>query len=145
MSLAFPPFTFTSPLLTVRRLEQWVSIKIAKAARANQSRELQSLRALSQYSNTNPNPGFEHIVRLLDDFLLEGPNGCHQCLVFELLGPTVNVMVNDAHHFGERLDTDTIIRASTQMLEAIAFMHEAGYAHGGIAPLWSCCLAFASN
>jgi len=108
-----------------------VSVKIAKAERTKQSRELQILRALAQYSNKNP--GSEHIVRLLDDFLHEGPNGCHQCLVFELLGPTVNIMVNDAHHFGERLDTDVIIRISTQMLEAIAFMHEAGYAHGGIA------------
>ena len=57
----------------------------------------------------------------------------HQCLVFELLGPTVNTMVDDAHHFGERLDADTIIRISTQILEAVAFMHEAGYAHGGTA------------
>ena len=129
VSLTCPPFT--SLLLTVRRLEQWVSVKIAKAERTKQSRELQILRALAQYSNKNP--GSEHIVRLLDDFLHEGPNGCHQCLVFELLGPTVNIMVNDAHHFGERLDTDVIIRISTQMLEAVAFIHEAGYAHGGIA------------
>ena len=29
----------------------------------------------------------EYIVQLLGDFLHEGPNGCHQCLVIELLGP----------------------------------------------------------
>ena len=119
----------TSLVLTLSRLEQWVSVKITRADRTNQSRELQSLRALAQYSNGNP--GFEHIVQLLDDFVHEGPNGYHQCLVFELLGPTVSTMVNDAHHFGERLDTDMIIRISTQVLEAVASMHEAGYAHGG--------------
>lgn len=108
-----------------------MSVKITKAERTKQSRELQILRALAQCSNNNP--GSEHIVRLLDDFLHEGTNGCHQCLVFELLGSTVITMVNDAHHFGERLDTDVIIRISTQMLEAVVIMHEAGYAHGGIA------------
>lgn len=51
--------------------------------------------------------------------------------MFELLGPTVDTIVNEAHHFGERLDTDAIIRVSSQMLEAVAFMHETGYAHGG--------------
>ncbi len=122
---------FTSLVLTASRLEQWVSVKITKADRTNQSRELQNLRALAQYSNVNP--GFEHIVQLLDDFVHEGPNGYHQCLVFELLGPTVNTLVSDAHHFGERLDTDMIIGISTQMLEAVVFMHEAGYAHGGTA------------
>lgn len=76
-------------------------------------------------------PGSKYIVRLLDEFLLEGPNGCHQCLVFDLLGPTVNTMVDDAHHFGERLETDIIIRVSIQILKAVAFMHKAGYAHGG--------------
>ena len=118
-----------------------MSIKIAKAERTNQPRELQALRALAQYSNVTP--GSEHIVRLLDDFIHEGPNGCHQCLVFELLGPTVNTMVNEAHHFGERLDTHIIIRASSQILEGVAFMHEAGYADGGIVTCDLCYLALA--
>lgn len=26
---------------------------------------------------------------MLDEFELEGPNGTHQCLVFELLGPSI--------------------------------------------------------
>ena len=52
--------------------------------------------------------------------------------MFELLGPTVYQAVTDAHYFRERLDTDTIIRAASQMLEGLAFLHEAGYAHGGI-------------
>jgi serine/threonine protein kinase len=115
--------------LTVHSLEQWVSVKITKAERTDQSRELQALRALAQYSSVYP--GFEYIVRLLDDFLLKGPNGCHQCLVFDLLRPTLNTMVDDVHHFRERLETDIIIRVSTQILKAVDYMHEAGYAHVG--------------
>ena len=116
-----------SIMLMARRLEQWVCVKITKADRRKNSRELRSLRALAQFSNLNP--GSKYIVSLLDDFIHEGPNGCHQCLVFELLGPTVHQAVNDAHYFRERLDTDTIIRASSQMLDGLAFLHEVGYAH----------------
>lgn len=111
-------------------LEQWVSVKIITADRTNQSRELHNLRALAEHSKGSL--GAKHIVQLLDDFFHEGPNGCHQCLVFELLGPTVNLSVYDYHREGERLDTETILKISTQLLEAVAFMHEAGYAHGGI-------------
>lgn len=105
-----------------------MSVKIAKAEELNQSRELQSLRALTK---SKANSSSEHIVYLIDDFIHKGPNGDHQCLVFELLGPTVDIEVACAHSGNGRIDTDTIVRISSQMLKALAFMHKAGYAHGG--------------
>ena len=116
-------------MLTACGLEQWVSVKIITADRTKLSRELYNLRALAEHAKGNL--GLKHIVQLLDDFLLEGPNGCHQCLVFEMLGPTVNIIVNDYHEEGERLDTESILRISRRLLQAVAFMHAAGYAHGG--------------
>ena len=116
-------------MLTASRLEQWVSVKIITADRTTLSRELYNLRALAEHAKGNLGP--KHIVQLLDDFLLKGPNGYHQCLVFEMLGPTVNIIVNDYHEEGERLDTEIILRISRQLLQAVAFMHAAGYAHGG--------------
>jgi serine/threonine-protein kinase SRPK3 len=73
-----------------------------------------------------------NVVQLLDDFRLEGPNGSHLCLVLELLGPTINITVDDYHQVGERLDAESIVKISTQLLGALAFLHEKGYAHGGI-------------
>lgn len=125
---------FSSPSIPVRltagRLEQWVAVKILIADATKESRELDTLRALSEHSKADL--GSEHIVQLRDNFLHEGPNGCHQCLVLELLGPTVEHYVNRYYEEGERLDTDEILDLSTQLLQAVAFMHEAGYAHGGI-------------
>ncbi|KAI9676538.1 MAG: hypothetical protein M1817_000697 [Caeruleum heppii] len=109
-------------------LEQWVSVKIVMADRTYESRELHNLRELAKYSRGSLHYG--HIVQLLDDFIHEGPNGCHQCLVFELLGPTVHMIINDCNEVQERLDSETVLQISTQMLESVAFMHEAGYAHG---------------
>jgi hypothetical protein len=51
--------------------------------------------------------------------------------VFELLGPTVNLLINDHHVEGERLDSETLLEISKQLLQAAAFMLEAGCAHGG--------------
>ncbi|KAK3296451.1 kinase-like domain-containing protein [Chaetomium fimeti] len=72
------------------------------------------------------------VVELLDAFLHQGPNGDHQCLVFELLGPAVDSVVFDHHHGGDRLDADTILRITRRLLQAVSAMHRAGYAHGDI-------------
>ena len=62
----------------------------------------------------------------------QGRNGTHQCLAFELLGPTVDAVVGDIHDDGDVLEPETILRVSKQLLEAITFVHEVGYARGGM-------------
>ncbi|MCJ1263439.1 hypothetical protein MMC22_003309 [Lobaria immixta] len=111
-------------------LEQWVSVKIMTADMTNKSRELQNLQTLAEHSKGSL--GAERIVQLLDNFLHDGPNGCHQCLVFELLGPDVYRIVTDYAEDGDRLEVETIFKISTQLLEGMAFMHDAGYAHGDL-------------
>jgi serine/threonine-protein kinase SRPK3 len=73
----------------------------------------------------------KYFVQLFDNFVHEGPNGFHLCLVFELLGPTVNIVTSEYLEGGERLDPETLLRISEQLLEAIAFLHELGLVHGG--------------
>ena len=57
------------------------------------SRELQNLRHLEKHSQGSLSSNY--IVQLLDSFMHEGPNGDHQCLVFELLGPSVDKVLAD--------------------------------------------------
>lgn len=73
----------------------------------------------------------EVVSRSLDAFTLEGPNGAHQCLVFELCGPSLSIIVADYDVGGERLDAEDILRISKQLLQAVATVHAAGFAHGG--------------
>lgn len=109
-----------------RRQQRWVSLKIPTADSTRQSQELQTLRALQTDDAAN------HVVRLLDSFVHEGPNGSHQCLVLELLGPSVDYLLeNDFNEPGERMERDTILRITKQLLEGLAFVHSAGYAQGG--------------
>jgi serine/threonine protein kinase len=73
----------------------------------------------------------EYILDVLDVFIHGGPNGSHVCIVTELLGPSVHYVLADYGHGGDKLDREIIIRVATQILQGIAAIHEAGYAHGG--------------
>jgi serine/threonine-protein kinase SRPK3 len=52
--------------------------------------------------------------------------------VFELLGPTVDAVAREIYQGGDVLEPETILRMSKQLLQAITFLHEIGYAHGGM-------------
>ena len=55
--------------------------------------------------------------------------------MFELLGPTVDAVAQMAREVGEVLEPEIILRTSEQLLEAITFIHETGYVHGGMLAL----------
>ena len=97
------------------------------------SGELGILRSLAKLCKGSL--GSKCIVQLLDEFTHQGPNGTHQCLVFELLGPTVDMLTSDYYSVysdpEESLEPDVVLKISEQLLKAIAFIHEAGYVHGG--------------
>lgn len=100
-----------------------------------ESRELLHLRALDGILKGKL--GDKHIAQIVDDFLHEGVNGSHQCLVFELLGPCLGHVMMEYYEgriVGDELELEpgAILRLSKQLLEATAFLYQAGYAHGGI-------------
>lgn len=114
---------------------QWVSIKIMTADATASLHELSVLRTLA--NRCTGHLSSRYIVQLLDEFLHQGPNGTHQCLVFELLGPTLDMVTSDYSDYREDddpdlpLEQDIILKWSEQLLSAIAFVHDAGYGHGG--------------
>ncbi|KAF4764700.1 hypothetical protein HAV15_000964 [Penicillium sp. str.  len=83
-----------------RDRNQWVSLKIM-TANSLISRELQNLKILERQSRGGLSSNY--IVQLLDAFTHKGPNGAHQCLVFELLGPSVNKVLSDYHEAHDKL------------------------------------------
>ncbi|KAL9128243.1 MAG: hypothetical protein Q9175_007563 [Cornicularia normoerica] len=109
---------------------QWVSVKIMTADSTARSHELSTIRSLGAHSQGRLCSKFT--VELLDDFIHQGPNGSHQCLVFELLGPTLDKVISDYYEFKDPLEPETILRLSEQLLQAVVFLHEAGYVHGDI-------------
>ncbi|KAJ9223810.1 hypothetical protein DTO169C6_3924 [Paecilomyces variotii] len=113
-----------------RERTQWVALKIITADSSLNSRELDNLRLLEERLQGSLSSNY--IVQLFDSFMHQGPNGVHQCLVFELLGPSVNRVLNDYHDSEDMLETEDILRMSEQLLEAIQSIHNAGMGHGDI-------------
>ena len=107
-------------------LNRWVSLKITTATDTESSGELALHQKLRQAGAA------DGVVQLLDSFVHEGPNGEHQCLVFELLGPTVESVVHDYHEGGDSLEAETVLKVTRQLLQALAALHRTGYAHGGL-------------
>jgi non-specific serine/threonine protein kinase len=64
---------------------------IAKAT--SSKTELSILEKLSTVAAQDPDS--QHVTVLLDEFLHEGPNGKHRCLVFEAMGATAASLVEE--------------------------------------------------
>ncbi|ROT41181.1 serine protein kinase [Sodiomyces alkalinus F11] len=100
--------------------------------------EVQILRHIK---NLAPVESPKHITQLLDEFQHHGPNGIHNCLVFEPMGPSVNTMVEELPQFKPR-KRGMNVRYPPQMaksilkqsLLALAFLHDNGIAHGDFQP-----------
>jgi hypothetical protein len=65
-----------------------------------------------------------------DHFQLHGPNGTHECLVLELLGPSV-ADVFDARFNNQRLPGGLARKIAKQTLLGLAYLHEQGIGHAG--------------
>jgi serine/threonine-protein kinase SRPK3 len=103
-----------------------VKISVAEQEHVREMRELQTMRELASY---HPSP--THVVQLLDDFDLTGPNGFHKCLVYELLGPNIPDVI-DAYFSGGRLPGRLAKIIAKQTLAGLNDLHQRNIGHGGI-------------
>ncbi|BCS18640.1 uncharacterized protein APUU_11468S [Aspergillus puulaauensis] len=84
---------------------------------------------MTRLASIHPSP--RHVVRLLDDFDLAGPNGTHKCLVFELLGPSIPETV-DVHFPDGRLPGKLAKTIAKQALIGLDTLHQHNIGHGDI-------------
>ncbi|OQD71650.1 hypothetical protein PENPOL_c001G02047 [Penicillium polonicum] len=126
---------------------RWVALKIL-AAHIKEPKELRNLRYLRDQSKNRPI--VYNIVGLLDNFLIEGPNGTHHCLVLECVGPSFELIeqsidFNNYGHFlsygktesdnsADYLEMNQFpLRVLIQgVLTTVQYMHSLGLCHGGI-------------
>ncbi|KAL2038391.1 hypothetical protein N7G274_008730 [Stereocaulon virgatum] len=111
-------------------LSRHVAIKILVSELWHDNHEIRILEHLLHGPASHP--GKKHIIQLLDRFEHEGPNGTHQCLVFEPLGPSI---VSEAESYtSNRLPGKVAWEASRQTIQALAYIHANGIAHGDLHP-----------
>eukprot|EP01062_Namystynia_karyoxenos_P041801 TRINITY_DN304_c1_g1_i3.p1 TRINITY_DN304_c1_g1~~TRINITY_DN304_c1_g1_i3.p1 ORF type:complete len:560 (+),score=153.81 TRINITY_DN304_c1_g1_i3:1052-2731(+) len=73
------------------------------------------------------------VLRMLDQFTIDGPHGSHPVTVLEALGPNLLALMVNNNFSG--LPTDTVRVIARQALEGLAFLHEvAGVVHTDLKP-----------
>ncbi|KAI0809938.1 kinase-like protein [Xylaria sp. FL0064] len=112
-----------------RQSQRYVAIKISMSETKN-SRETGVLRLISSFPN-DTHPGREHIVQLLDNFSIEGPNGRYECLVLELLGPSISDPIR-SHLRDYRLPAQAARSIAHQVLVGVDFLAKLNISHGDI-------------
>jgi serine/threonine protein kinase len=113
-------------LITLRE-EKYVAVKVSVSISEDDrgNREAQVMKKLAAI---HPSP--QHVVYMLDDFDLEGPNGTHKCLVFELLGPSVPDII-ETHFSDGRLPGTLAKDIAKQALTGLDTLHQHRICHGG--------------
>lgn len=102
-----------------------IKISVSKTENDKRNREVHVLKTLA---DTDPSP--QHVIYMFDAFDLMGPNGTHECLVFELVGPSVPDMIKT--HFPDgRLPGDLAKRITKQTLIGLDTLHQHNICHGG--------------
>ncbi|KAF2789022.1 kinase-like protein [Melanomma pulvis-pyrius CBS 109.77] len=112
-----------------RSRQEYVALKVSAAEIHERSYELEVLSALAALNSKEP--GARHIVQLVDHFLIQGPNGTHDCVVLEFLGPSV--MDNNFLRLNNgRLPGQLAKSCIQQAFLALAHLHKHNIAHGDL-------------
>ncbi|OAQ99804.1 hypothetical protein LLEC1_00713 [Akanthomyces lecanii] len=88
--------------------------------------EIMALKALHVNAATS-----KLLPTVFDHFVHNGPNGAHQCVTMQVLGPSLRVVI-DSFLLEDLIDPEDPLRLAKQVLEATATFHEAGFAHGDL-------------
>ncbi|OAQ97819.1 hypothetical protein LLEC1_03911 [Akanthomyces lecanii] len=100
--------------------DRWVSVKICEGSeKATKSAEVAILTEIRD--TFQGKPGFNHIIQLLDTFIIKGPNGFHECIVTEIIASLAD------YSFINEASSAVSVR---QIAQAFALLHEHGIAHG---------------
>jgi serine/threonine protein kinase len=111
-----------------------VALKILKAEETTTYSELRMLQRLASLPGNHP--GRRHVRTVLDNFVIEGPNALHNCLVTEVAGPSLNDLYNVpgiGYTAGaRRLRAGLAHKVISQISEAVDFLHSNRVCPGGM-------------
>ena len=109
-----------------RLVNKNVSLKIQTAWLSERSSETGMLAKIHQ--NATHHAGCTFVQPLLDEFRIHGPNGEHQCLVSDALGPNLKFVKDSSN---TRLPISIAKRVTGQLALGLAAIHSCGIVHGG--------------
>ena len=102
---------------------RYVALKFAVAELTG--KEIKIHRHLASRSGTHP--GSDHVLALLDHFKVQGVNGEHDVLVFQVIGPQLEAVFDDE----PTIIQQRIKSLMHQVAVGLSFLHDCGVTHTG--------------
>ncbi|KAH6612603.1 serine protein kinase [Boeremia exigua] len=112
-----------------QKTNTYVAVKILVAEQRCQNRELATLRTLKEVQSDQP--GYQNVMTMQDFFQVQGPNGTHDCLVLEMLGPNLGDFIGayvDEHRYPGKVVKSVV----AETLLGLHHLHEQGIVHGDL-------------
>lgn len=109
------------------RENRFVALKIIVAGEFQDNTEAKVLCALA--SGNPDHPGQSFTISLLDEFIIAGPNGCHQCIVTEAVGCSTESSKVETTPW--KFPAGTAGAISAQILLGLDYIHSCGVVHSG--------------
>lgn len=111
---------------------RFAALKILSADVSMNISEVTILRHLERHDDLEfTHDGRKYVIKFFDDFRIEGPNGTHQCIVTEVLGPNMTVDIEDIYS-NEQLPIGVAKSLVAKILRGVASLHsKLGVIHGG--------------
>ncbi|KAF8990019.1 kinase-like domain-containing protein [Cyathus striatus] len=115
-------------------LKCFASLKVLSANSSANSSELSISRHLQQQQEKgDSHPGKDHVIRIFDTFVIQGPNGTHHCIVTEILGINLNEKVEDFYgNNHDHFPPDVTKKLAAQVALGVAYLHKCGIIHGDL-------------
>ncbi|KAH7906169.1 kinase-like domain-containing protein [Hygrophoropsis aurantiaca] len=110
---------------------RYASLKVIVADASKNASEVTLLRHLKEIQTNLPDiPGGEFVMKVFDDFIVDGPNGTHQCIVTEVLGLPLdpNPLEVKEHIY----PIDMAKKMVAQIAQGVAYLHRIGIVHGDL-------------
>lgn len=86
------------------RDKKHVAIKIVKSGDVFNSAAVDEIKILTCTMTTDPTHfGYKRILQMYDNFMEDSVNGIHQCVVFELMGPSLLHLLTQSEFQGIKL------------------------------------------
>lgn len=111
--------------------EECVAIAVHKAEVSRSSKERFTTRWWELNNGRADHPGRDNVLRPLDWFEVEGPNGTHFCLVLTVGGPTLSAATRRGESGAGPLPWPMACRVAADLIHGLEYAHDVGLAHSG--------------